>query len=237
MSRIHGWSPGAARSRAAVIMARPRTTLPLWNSKLPSVACAPAWPFSAASCSQRAAWRTLVLAPPSPANSILPSSNWAFGVAIVGGGAHVIFLRGDRIGLDRRAGNARFHVSAERHQRVGDVALLGAARLDVLLRDLVEELERLVVVARDAVAFRIHAGELPGGAELAVLRRIAIGLDSLILVAVLVGGKAEAEHRPRAGVLLGRRLVVEHLVVERIGAAGRHQRGRCDDRRKRGKPY
>ena len=54
MPRIHGWSSGAARSSAAVIMARPRTTLPLWNSRLPSVACAPAWPFSAASCSQRA---------------------------------------------------------------------------------------------------------------------------------------------------------------------------------------
>ena len=92
-----------------------------------------------------------------------------------------------------------FMIGAERHQRVGHVAFLGAAGLDILLRDLAEELERLVVVARDAVAFRIHAGELPGGADLAVLGGVAIGLDRLVLVAALVGREAELEHRPRAG--------------------------------------
>src|SRR5690606_13902695 len=150
------------------------------------------------------------------------------GIAVGGGAAHVIFLRRNRVGVHRGAGYAGFQIAGERYQRVGHIALVAAARLDILFDDLGEELERLVVVARHAVAGRIHARELPGGADLAVLSGVAIGFGSLVLVAALVGGITELEDGPRVGFGLHAAGLVEHPVVERQRAVRARGRSRGD---------
>src|SRR5690606_32400731 len=78
-----------------------------------------------------------------------------------------------------------------------DIAFVPASGRHLLLCDGREELERLVIVLRNAVAFRIHARQLPARAHLAVFRRITVGFDSLTLFAALIGGKTEPEHRQR----------------------------------------
>src|SRR5262249_46639562 len=81
-----------------------------------------------------------------------------------------------------------------------------------------------------------HAGELPGGAQLAVLGGITVGLDGLLLVPALVGREAELEDGPGAGALGRTGLVVEHLVVERKRAARAADHGQRNDSGKGGKP-
>src|SRR6185312_11109839 len=99
-----------------------------------------------------------------------------------------------------------------------------------MIDDLAEEFIGGVVVLRHAVALRIHAGELPGGTDLAIFGGVFIRLDRLILVAALVGGEAELENRPWAGLRLDPGLVVEHLVVESRGmldGTKRRHRDQC----------
>ena len=147
-------------------------------------------------------------------------------VAVGRGRAHVIFLRRPRICAHRRIGDPVLHIAAERHQRIGDIGFVRAARLDLLLHDLLEELERLVVVAFHAVTLGIHARQLPARADLAVLGGIFVGLGRLVLVALLIGREAEPEDRPRAALRLRHGFAVDRQGTLRL-RGGRTNRGEC----------
>jgi hypothetical protein len=110
------------------------------------------------------------------------------GVAEVRGGIGIDLPGAGRILLHVRVGDAVAVVAAERHEGVGDESRIGLARavLGVGVGHLAEQLERLVIVARDAVALGIHAAEFPLGDRVALVGGEAERLGRGFLVAALV---------------------------------------------------
>ncbi|MCY1513973.1 hypothetical protein D9M68_484980 [compost metagenome] len=127
------------------------------------------------------------------------------------------------IRLDRAVGNAASVVAGKRDQRVDEIAGILRTRLHTLLGDLAVDLEGLEVVFGDTVAIGIHVGQSPAGAGMPLLRSVFVGLDGLVLAAVLVSGETELEEREGTGFLRD--------ACPRIKGKGRHGAGPADRQR------
>src|SRR5690606_3413801 len=71
-------------------------------------------------------------------------------------------------------------------------------------------------VLGNAIAFGIHACQLPARADLPVVSSIAVGFDRLLLLPALVSGKAETKGRPRVALLFVG--ITNDRLVERVSA-------------------
>src|SRR5262249_58982823 len=87
----------------------------------------------------------------------------------------------DGIGLDVAIWNSLKIIVSERNEGVGDEARLRGVRIviGVTVGDAAEIVERLEIVLRHAIAFRIHAAEFPLRERMTVFRSIFKRVDRL----------------------------------------------------------
>ncbi len=96
-------------------------------------------------------------------------------------------------------------IVGERQQRIDEKARIFRTGLHALAGNFAVNLEGFEVVLGDAITIRVHIGKSPARAGMTLFSRVAIRLDSIFLLAILIGFEAELEKIERAR-FLGKRL-------------------------------